>query len=103
MKSLRPFVLMLLTLWVPALARSQPARGDSNSKTRPSFEVASINPNPSLDDGLTVRLANPSSRFGPEKAHFGSHRNFRQLRHEPAVDAIDAQRVKRGECRSKSE
>jgi uncharacterized protein (TIGR03435 family) len=53
--------LVVAVLYVASLSHAQ-------SQTRPSFEVASVKPNPSSDGGLTVRLANPSSRFAMERA-----------------------------------
>ncbi len=54
-------VLVLALISLTSLTHSQ-------SHTKPSFEVASIKPNPSPDGGLTVRLANPASRFAMERA-----------------------------------
>ena len=61
-------IAILVLLGVCALAHAQLARSDSNPQKRSSFEVASIKPNPSSERGLTVRVANPSSRFGLESA-----------------------------------
>jgi uncharacterized protein (TIGR03435 family) len=61
-------ISVALSVCVSALAHSQSASGGRNPQQRPSFEVASIRPNPSSERGLTVRVANPSSRFGLESA-----------------------------------
>ncbi len=61
-------ISLLFGLCVPRLVRSQSAGVAPNPQRRPSFEVASIKPNPSSEGGFGVVVANPSSRFALRNA-----------------------------------